>query len=287
MTSRTIQEALLRFHRQAFRPPQTSITLPTPGVLGEAVLGCCNSSEKIDLTRFWNWKDSPHERPEDPATRLPTNGFQGFTLAAKDKGVEAPSALVPTTPQTLINNVTGTPAGTVPANLLEQMLTAAKTAGGPSLLTLTDLTGAAGLQTAIAADRTQAEKSFTDAIGKAESMAGKAFDQLGKVMDAQKAQAEADKAAKATSDKAAADAHNAVLSQLTNPQNLTKLLGLIGNAGAGQEGAAAQALIAELLGSGGGSALTMVEQSQVLAAVQPLVAQFATEAPALLLALGL
>ena len=289
MTSRTIQEALLRFHRQAFRPPQTSITLPTPGVLGEAVLGCCNSSEKIDLTRFWNWKDSPIDRPEDPLTKLPTNGFQGFTLGGADK-VEAPSALLtssPTTPQTLINNVTGTPAGTVPANLLEQMLTAAKSAGGPSLLTTTDLTGATALQTAIAADRTQAEKSFTDAIGKAETMAGKAFDQLGKVMEAQKAQADADKAAGAAADKKATDARNASVAQLTDPQNLTKLLGLITNAGTGQEAATAQALITELLGSGGGSALTMVEQSQVLAAVQPLLQQFTAAAPALLAALGI
>ena len=38
-TSRDVQEALLKFHRQAFLPPQSSITLPARGVLGEAVLG--------------------------------------------------------------------------------------------------------------------------------------------------------------------------------------------------------------------------------------------------------
>lgn len=285
MTSRTIQEALLRFHRQAFMPPQTSITLPTPGVLGEAVLGCCNSSEKIDLTRFWNWKDSPFDRPEDPLTQLPKNGFSGFTLGGTQK-VEAPSNLVPTTPQTLINNVTGTPGSTVPANLLEQMLAAAK-AGGPSLLAATDLTGAAALQTAIAADRTQADKAFTDAIGKAESMGKSALEQLGKVADAQKAQATADKAAKDTADKEAAASHKASVAQLTDADSLTKIFGLIKNAGAGNEAATAQALVGELFGSGGGSALSMLEQSQVLAAIEPLAANFAAEAPALLLALGL
>jgi GH25 family lysozyme M1 (1,4-beta-N-acetylmuramidase) len=35
------------------------VPLPTGGVFGEAVLGRYNSAEKIDLTRFWNWQDSP------------------------------------------------------------------------------------------------------------------------------------------------------------------------------------------------------------------------------------
>ena len=38
-TSRDVQDALLKFHRQAFAPPRSSITLPARGVLGEAVLG--------------------------------------------------------------------------------------------------------------------------------------------------------------------------------------------------------------------------------------------------------
>lgn len=37
----------------------TRIALPTEGVFGEAVLGQANSAEKIDITRFWNWQDSP------------------------------------------------------------------------------------------------------------------------------------------------------------------------------------------------------------------------------------
>jgi len=35
------------------------VSVPTDGVFAEAVLGRFNSSEKIDLTRFWNWQDSP------------------------------------------------------------------------------------------------------------------------------------------------------------------------------------------------------------------------------------
>ncbi|MDQ6611037.1 MAG: hypothetical protein M3Y64_01280, partial [Gemmatimonadota bacterium] len=72
VTSRDIQDALLRFHRQAFQLPRSSITLPAHGTLGEAVLGSCNSAEKIDLTRFWNWQDSP----SDQADPIPTSVFQ-------------------------------------------------------------------------------------------------------------------------------------------------------------------------------------------------------------------
>jgi hypothetical protein len=35
-----------------------NIAVPTGGVFGEAVLGAGVSAEKIDLSRFWNWKDS-------------------------------------------------------------------------------------------------------------------------------------------------------------------------------------------------------------------------------------
>ena len=35
------------------------IPLPSGGVFAEAVLGRFNSAEKLDITRFWNWQDSP------------------------------------------------------------------------------------------------------------------------------------------------------------------------------------------------------------------------------------
>ncbi len=37
---------------------QADVAVPTGGVFGEAVLGDAVSAEKIDLSRFWNWKDS-------------------------------------------------------------------------------------------------------------------------------------------------------------------------------------------------------------------------------------
>lgn len=36
-----------------------SVSIPTGGVFAEAVLGRSNSAEKLDITRFWNWQDSP------------------------------------------------------------------------------------------------------------------------------------------------------------------------------------------------------------------------------------
>lgn len=35
------------------------VPMPTGGVFAEAVQGRANSAEKLDLTRFWNWQDSP------------------------------------------------------------------------------------------------------------------------------------------------------------------------------------------------------------------------------------
>ena len=38
---------------------ESLVPVPTGGVFAEAVLGRSNSAEKLDMTRFWNWQDSP------------------------------------------------------------------------------------------------------------------------------------------------------------------------------------------------------------------------------------
>jgi hypothetical protein len=35
------------------------VPIPSNGIFAEAVLGRSNSAEKLDITRFWNWQDSP------------------------------------------------------------------------------------------------------------------------------------------------------------------------------------------------------------------------------------
>jgi hypothetical protein len=44
--------------------PPRQISVPTKGVFAEAVMGACNSCEKIDESRFWRWSQSPC--PDDP-----------------------------------------------------------------------------------------------------------------------------------------------------------------------------------------------------------------------------
>ena len=44
--------------QKEYSKAESTIAVPTGGVFCEAVLGEAVSAEKIDLTRFWNWKDS-------------------------------------------------------------------------------------------------------------------------------------------------------------------------------------------------------------------------------------
>lgn len=107
-----IHESLLAYQKAAFKPPQSTIALPTKGVLGEAVLGRCSSAEKIDLTRFWNWQDSPADTaPTISPVTLPTDS------PSLTSGLTAPNSL--TNLPSLINNVISAPT---PDNSLLQAL---------------------------------------------------------------------------------------------------------------------------------------------------------------------
>jgi len=81
-TSAELQDALYRYHTHCFRVPTTTVSLPTDGMIGEAVLGETNVSEVIDLTRFWNWKDSPIDKMEIDASYLNNTDY----LANKEAG---------------------------------------------------------------------------------------------------------------------------------------------------------------------------------------------------------
>lgn len=58
-TTGEIQDALFSYHAESFRSSEMKVALPAGGIVGEAVLGGSNTSEVIDITRFWNWGDSP------------------------------------------------------------------------------------------------------------------------------------------------------------------------------------------------------------------------------------
>ncbi|MGZ5021687.1 MAG: hypothetical protein ACXWFY_04100, partial [Chthoniobacterales bacterium] len=185
VTSRDIQDALLRFHRQAFQPPRSSITLPAHGTLGEAVLGCCDSAEKIDLTRFWNWQDSP----SDQADAIPTNVFappQPIPAATAPGGGGSGVGGGAGSSGSIIS-INSPPATTPSSALLEALIKQS-----PDLAKELNLTGLDTLQKQIATDtqsaasgRKEALDSVTNiqlqAMKSAEGMVKSVADAAGKV----------------------------------------------------------------------------------------------------------
>jgi hypothetical protein len=174
-TSRDVQEALLRFHRQAYAPAQSSITLPARGVLGEAVLGHCESSEKIDLTRFWNWQDSPPDEATDLASLAGLLG--GGNSLVGPAGATAPSGLQ-TGPMVTINQG---PAALSPADLATQLIASMPATNLPQDLTgITQLGAQAKVQTETTAD------TLNKTIAEATGLAKKAMDVLPSTVGAKK-----------------------------------------------------------------------------------------------------
>lgn len=51
-----LKEYELEIKKKAIK---NTVFLPTPGVFGEAILGLSNASEYINVSRFYNWQDSP------------------------------------------------------------------------------------------------------------------------------------------------------------------------------------------------------------------------------------
>ena len=184
LTTGAIQDALTRFHKQAFSPPVSHIALPTHGVLGEAVLGHCPAAEKIDLTRFWNWQDSPIPQASDA---LPSSLNKGTNLL----GAAGPNTLANL--PAIINNV-GTAAGSGSDNDLVKALIGAQKLDDFSA----SLTGGDKLAELTGKTLDTAESARKDALGAAQNMATKALDKVSDVLKAQgAAKDEAKKAADA------------------------------------------------------------------------------------------
>jgi hypothetical protein len=101
-TAGDIQDELYRYHACNFRVPSTVISVPTDGMVGEAVLGATNVSEKIDITRFWNWKDSDIDHID-----LNQSSLNGRSLLenANTKDVNAPTVGVTATEHINGNNL--------------------------------------------------------------------------------------------------------------------------------------------------------------------------------------
>jgi hypothetical protein len=73
-------------------PPPMRISVPTRGVFAEAVLGKCNSCEKIDDTRFWHWEEAPI--PDSPTAILPLSTASRRQRPPSVAPADFPEALV-------------------------------------------------------------------------------------------------------------------------------------------------------------------------------------------------
>jgi len=104
------------------------VSLPTGGVFAEAVLGRFNSAEKLDITRFWNWQDSPIpiQAPEIAAIQAGQHQISGApqtgSLEAPIINIQTPQSLPdPTGMSSIISALTA-------ANMFRDMSGAAQTA---------------------------------------------------------------------------------------------------------------------------------------------------------------
>ncbi len=177
-TSRDVQETLLRFHRQAYRPAQSSITLPARGVLGEAVLGHCESSEKIDLTRFWNWQDSPADTATDPAT-LATLFADGNSLVGA-AGAQAAAVLQPGGSSMVTVNQGA--AAMSPADLAAALIKSQPASNLPQ-----DLTGITQLAAQMKVQTETTAETLNKTIGEASGLAKEAMKAIPQAIEAKKA----------------------------------------------------------------------------------------------------
>ncbi len=164
-----IQQGLLAYQQATFTPPQSTIALPTQGVLGEGVLGHCPSAEKVDLTRFWNWQDSPADTA--PAISPVTVPTTGPSIAA---GLTAPNSL--TTLPSLINNVLQAPA---PNTGLLQAL-GADAAGQQDFSG--SLTGAAQLAQLQGSGQSLANAARASALQTTQQLTGQAMATVGNIV---------------------------------------------------------------------------------------------------------
>jgi hypothetical protein len=164
-----IKQSLLAYQQQSFVSPQSIIALPTQGVLGEAVLGHCPSGEKLDLTRFWNWQDSPSDTAPaiSPITLPTTTSSIAATLSAPNSLAQIPS---------LINNVLSAP------NPDTSLLTALSQAAASQKDFDTGLTGQAQLASMITNAQNVSNSARADALKAATDLQSQAMATVGNIV---------------------------------------------------------------------------------------------------------
>jgi hypothetical protein len=138
---------------------QRMVPIPTDGVFAEAVLGRSNSAEKLDITRFWNWQDSP--APLTPPELAPVSAESRARGETIEPGRLGPATLNIVNPTNLPD-----PAG------LNASLNAL------AALNFRDMSGLAGTQDLAGIATTGTLTATTEAGRNATAMAGVAADVL-------------------------------------------------------------------------------------------------------------
>jgi len=171
MTTGELEDALLRFHKQSAPHDVTHSMLPTRGVLGEAMLGHCASGEKIDLTRFWNWQDSPADAA--PAIAPVTVPGAQVSALATAQGPNQLGAMLPS----LVNNINAPTVTPIDA-LAIALGSKAPTAQFP------DMTGSAQLAQLLQSTQTTANSARADQLAQQTTLTKDAIDQASAVLQA-------------------------------------------------------------------------------------------------------
>ena len=140
---------------------ETLVPIPTGGVFAEAVLGRANCAEKTDLTRFWNWQDSPIQIMPPEIDKLTAGGHKSAAEILSDLAAAGfdPEAIHihPASPQGEINAAAASAQSSTDA--LMKALTAANMFRDMSNAATTTAIGAQSIQTAEAGAKAAGEQA--------------------------------------------------------------------------------------------------------------------------------
>ena len=83
------------------------MTLPTPGVYSEGILGQCDTCEVIDPNKFWDWSKSPCNDKAPEITNLPTpqSGVKPSDLKTEAISNLITLTTVPDTPDSILKDL--------------------------------------------------------------------------------------------------------------------------------------------------------------------------------------
>lgn len=104
-----VETPLIHYYQHGSTDP-LRISIPTKGVFAEAMMGKCNSCEKIDESRFWRWEQSPI--PDSPTSILP--------IGTESRRAD-PGNLQPATMPNPIVNIQNAPVAPDPSGIAATM----------------------------------------------------------------------------------------------------------------------------------------------------------------------